>query len=132
MCRKMTLLARGGKCVSLGDWGSRAGTAACDSSPRSMPKATEPRPMVVLWRRARRVRDKCGLRNSECGVAGMSILGNRFVQVEQHLGDVEPGGPVGGSGAGGKFSISDDELGGFGVGGVALAGLLIRCFERRQ
>src|SRR5438128_2254986 len=109
MCKKITLLARAGKCVGLGAVGSLA-AAAADSWPSKQLSAIEPRPMPASCRRARRVTAKCGVPSAECGVAGISVLGDRLVEIEEDMRNIEPGGPVRGVYAIWQFALDLQRL----------------------
>src|SRR5262245_57209303 len=99
MCRKITFLARAFRWPARGARTSVASSAGT-SCPSSQPRASEPRPMDVPWRIARRVRANFGFWILDFGLERISALGDCFVEVQQHVGDVEPGGPKGGGCAG--------------------------------
>ena len=84
-----------------------------------------PIPMPVCWKRARREIAGCRLRVADCGSLRMSVLRNGLIQVEQHVGEVEPGGRLGSVDAGAKFVLADELLSRFGIIAIASFGLLI-------
>src|SRR4051794_17744398 len=74
----MTLLARGAKC----------GLAAARLSASSDASAAPARPPPAVWKNCRRV---CVRIASGPGRMASS-LGDRFIEIQKHVGDVEPGG----------------------------------------
>src|SRR5262245_13813266 len=131
MCRKMMFLARGRKWPGRAARGSVASASPRVSSPSSQPSAREPRPMPPRWKRARRVRDDCRLQIADCRLDGISILGDRFVEVEQDVGNVEPGGPVGCGGARGYGALFRQLGCRGGVATISLERLREECAELR-
>src|SRR5436853_619172 len=89
----MTLLARGAKCEA----------APARFSDSSEARAAPARPPPAVWKNCRRV---CVRGSWDRGRMG-STLGDRFIEIEKHVGDVEPRGQTNRIEAGGGMHALD-------------------------